>query len=102
MILVQNRPAWLLTGIMMIIMILIMIIMIITIIIIMMMMVIIPPAGLVTVTGLPGPPVQSSPIPFSQAVYSDVQLYEKVKVISFDADKLKEKSKVNSVDEDNL
>ena len=64
----------------------IMIIMIMIMIKVMTIMIIIPPAGLVTVTGLPGPPVQSSPIPFSQAVYSDVQLCARVKVVSFDAD----------------
>ena len=68
------------------IVIMIMIIMIMIMIKVMTIMIIIPPAGLVTVTGLPGPPVQSSPIPFSQAVYSDVQLCARVKVISFDAD----------------
>ena len=53
--------------IMIMIMIITMTIMMIKIMIIIMKM-IIPPAGLLTVTGLPGPPVQSSPIPFSHAV----------------------------------
>ena len=54
--------------IMIMIMIITMTIMMIIIIMIIIMKMIIPPAGLLTVTGLPGPPVQSSPIPFSHAV----------------------------------
>ena len=40
-----------------------------------------PPAGLLVATGPPGPPVQSSPIPFSSANAGFSQL--KVQVISF-------------------
>ena len=88
MIMIITMIIMIITIIIMIItiMIMIMIIIIMIMIKVMTIMIIIPPAGLVTVTGLPGPPVQSSPIPFSQAVYSDVQLCARVKVISFDAD----------------
>ena len=88
MIMIITMIIMIITIIIMIITIIIMIMIIIIMIMIKVMtiMIIIPPAGLVTVTGLPGPPVQSSPIPFSQAVYSDVQLCARVKVISFDAD----------------